>query len=102
MNSKNQKPMEITKTQVYSEIGKLDGVILHTPGVEVENMTPETAERALYSDILSLDVVNREYEMFREVLGKVTTTYQVKNLLADVLVDDAIKKDLIVKVCKNT
>ncbi len=92
--------MGTPKTNVYSEIGKLEGVILHTPGSEVENMTPETAERALYSDILSLDVVNKEYEMFREFLGKVTTTYQVKELLADVLEDAKLKNDLITKVCK--
>ena len=39
---------------VESEIGRLTGVILHRPGQEVANMTPETAERALYSDILNL------------------------------------------------
>jgi len=42
------------KTSVHSEIGKLEGVIIHTPGSEVENMTPENAERALYSDILTI------------------------------------------------
>ena len=41
---------------VTSEIGELEGVILHSPGSEVENMTPENAERALYSDILNLSV----------------------------------------------
>ncbi len=37
-----------------SEIGKLNGVIIHTPGEEVENMTPENAERAFYTVILSI------------------------------------------------
>ena len=41
---------------VTSEIGELKGVIVHTPGREVENMTPQNAERALYSDILNLSV----------------------------------------------
>ena len=44
---------KIVEVNVQSEIGKLNGVILHTPGEEVENMTPENAERALYSDILN-------------------------------------------------
>ena len=44
------------KTCINSEIGKLEGVIIHTPGPEVENMTPENAERALYSDILNLSI----------------------------------------------
>ena len=38
----------IVEVNVQSEIGKLNGVILHTPGEEVENMTPENAERALW------------------------------------------------------
>ncbi|MDZ7764911.1 MAG: hypothetical protein U5K00_10840 [Melioribacteraceae bacterium] len=44
---------------VTSEIGELEGVIIHTPGSEVENMTPQNAERALYSDILNLSVANK-------------------------------------------
>ena len=45
---------KIVEVNVQSEIGKLNGVILHTPGEEVENMTPENAERALYRDIVNL------------------------------------------------
>ena len=50
---------------VTSEIGKVKGVIIHTPGKEVENMTPRNAERALYSDILNLSVIDREYSSFK-------------------------------------
>lgn len=32
--------MEKTVIEVNSEIGKLEGVIIHSPGSEVENMTP--------------------------------------------------------------
>ena len=41
----------VLELNIQSEIGKLKGVILHNPGAEVENMTPETAQRALYSDL---------------------------------------------------
>ena len=47
---------EILNLNIQSEIGELEGVILHTPGAEVENMTPGTAQRALYSDILNLSI----------------------------------------------
>jgi len=46
---------------VCSEVGELEGVILHTPGAELENMTPKNAQRALYSDILNLAVARKEY-----------------------------------------
>ncbi len=85
--------------ELYSEIGKLKGVILHRPGPEVENMTPENAERALYSDILNLSVANEEYDQFDGVLNKVSTVYYVKDMLADLLADDDKKLDLVDQVC---
>ena len=60
---------KIVEVNVQSEIGKLNGVILHTPGEEVENMTPENAERALYSDILNLSIAQKEYQQLSGVLG---------------------------------
>ena len=85
---------KIVEVNVQSEIGKLNGVILHTPGEEVENMTPENAERALYSDILNLSIARKEYKQLSEVLGKITKTYQVKDLLTNILKDDAIKLEV--------
>ncbi len=85
---------------VRSEIGELEGVILHTPGSEVENMTPKNAERALYSDILNLAVAQKEYSQLSGVLNKLTKTFQVKDLLADILKNEKVKNDLIGKICK--
>ena len=70
---------------VKSEIGKLEAVIIHSMGSEVENMTPENAERALYSDILNLSVARKEYATFREVVKKTTKVFEVKDLLGDIL-----------------
>ena len=87
------------ETKVFSEIGTLEGVIIHTPGAEIENMTPDNAERALYSDILNLAVATEEYNQFAEVLNKVTTTYQVIDLLKGILKQPEIKQTLIDKIC---
>ncbi len=95
----SENPMKI---QICSEIGKLEGVILHTPGPEVENMTPQNAERALYSDILNLSVAGVEYEQFRGVLEKVTKVFQVKDLLAETLAEPEVKKFLISRVIENS
>jgi arginine deiminase len=89
------------KIRVNSEIGKLEGVILHTPGPEIENMTPKNAERALYSDILNLSVARKEYRQFNDVLDKFTTTFQVKDLLRDILSNEKIRNDLISKIYLN-
>src|SRR6056297_1517592 len=85
---------------IRSEIGELEGVILHTPGREVENMTPKNAERSLYSDILNLAVANREYAQLAGVLDKVTRTFQVQDLLSDILANDKIKESLLEKICR--
>jgi len=79
--------MTPVKVNVQSEIGRLKGVILHTPGAEVENMTPCTAQRALYSDILNLSIAQKEYSQLDGVLKRYTKTYQVNDLLKTVLDD---------------
>ena len=84
---------------VQSEIGKLEAVLLHTPGPEVENMTPRMAQRALYSDILNLSIARREYEQIEGVLSQVARTYQVRDLLARVLDNPACRQELVAKIC---
>ncbi len=84
---------------IRSEIGELEAVILHTPGPEVENMTPESAQKALYSDILNLSVALKEYNQFNGFLSKVTQTFQVKDLLGDVVNKDENRMDLVKRVC---
>ncbi len=85
---------------VQSEIGELEAVLLHTPGPEVENMTPKDAQRALYSDILNLSIAQKEYEQIEGVLSTVTTTYQIKDLLLNVLENDTERQALIRKICE--
>lgn len=87
--------------EIRSEIGNLEGVILHTPGNEVENMTPESTQKALYSDILNLSVALKEYNQFKGFLSKVTKTYEVKELLTDVLSEENNRKALIDKIVKR-
>ena len=87
------------ETKVSSELGTLEGVIIHTPGAEIENMTPNNAERALYSDILNLAVATEEYNQFAGVLNRVTKTYQVMDLLTGILEQPETKQKLIDKIC---
>ncbi len=86
-------------TQIYSEIGELEGVLIHSPGHEVENMTPENAERALYSDILNLAVAQKEYSQFKGILEKVTKCFEIKDLLSHILKNEKVKQGLAEKIC---
>ncbi len=89
------------KINVSSEIGELQGVIIHTPGHEVENMTPLNAERALYSDILNLAVAKKEYKQFKSVLNRFTKVYEVSDLLKNVLKIDEARDYILDKICSN-
>lgn len=87
--------------QVQSETGKLEAVLIHYPGAEVENMTPRHAQRALYSDILNLSIARKEYDQLLAVLKKTSDVYEVSDLLVKVLEDESLKSDLVRKVCKT-
>lgn len=88
----------IVEINVKSEIGKLNGVIIHTPGEEVENMTPENAERALYSDIINLSIARDEYKQISGVLSKLTKTYEVKDLLCNILKNEEVKREVLNRI----
>ena len=85
--------------QVYSETGDLEGVLLHPPGPEVENMTPKNAERALYSDILNLSVARREYNQLECLLQHLVPTFRVMDLLKDILRSSEIREKIVKKAC---
>lgn len=91
--------MEKFNVNVSSEIGILNGVIIHAPGMEIENMTPQNAERALYSDILNLAIASQEYNQFKGVLEKVTRTFEIKDLLTEVLYNQKVKNQIVTDIC---
>ena len=91
----------MSNIQVNSEIGKLEAVIIHTPGQEVENMTPANAEKALYSDILNLPISQQEHKFFEESLKKVSKTYQLRDLLSEILKIEHVREDLIKQIFHN-
>lgn len=84
-----------------SEIGALEAVIIHRPGVEVENMLPIHAKPSLYSDLLNLSELTPEYEEFYQILAQFATTYEITTLLAEVIKDGGVKEKLINAVCAN-
>ncbi len=56
------------KINVYSEIGRLRTVLLHRPGRELENLTPDILERLLFDDIPYLKVAQEEHDAFAKTL----------------------------------
>lgn len=84
---------------VSSEIGELQAVIMHTPGREVESMGPTSAAEALYSDILSLEIAQREYAPFRSALERVCRVIEVEDLLTEVLAKPQGRQEVLEMLC---
>ena len=78
------QPIHIT-----SEIGKLKTVILHRPGEELENLTPDYLTDLLFDDIPYLKVAQQEHDAFAEVLR----SRGVEVLYLDQLVTEALHSD---------
>ena len=89
------------KPCVESEIGKLEYVILHAPGKEIEHMTPENAHKFLFSDILNYREASENYKNFEGSLKKVTNVLYFKDLLVDVLKDTEIRESLVSRICER-
>lgn len=55
---------------IRSEIGKLKSVLVHRPGKELENLTPDLLEKLLFDDIPYLKIARREHDYFVRTLRK--------------------------------
>jgi arginine deiminase len=73
------------RVRVTSEIGKLNGVLVHTPGPELFAVTPRTREDFLYDDIIEAETARAEHRRFVAILEHFTKVYQVRDLLETVL-----------------
>lgn len=89
----------MSNISVHSEIGKLNTVIIHQPGSEMENMTPATAQEVLYDDILTLDLALQEHRQLTGVLRRVSKVLEFSDLLCDILKDKKVKLQLLKDVC---
>src|SRR5437868_10417875 len=84
---------------VTSEIGRLQSVLIHLPGPEIDRMIPSMMEELLFDDILYGQRAREEHRRFQQVLGFVADeVLDVEQLLEEVLSDqggrDAVLEDL--------
>lgn len=87
----------MNKINVTSEIKPLKKVLLHRPGNELLNLTPDTLGNLLFDDIPYLPVAQREHDEFARVLKEngVEVVY-LEKLMAEVLaLSDEIREEFI-------
>lgn len=88
---------------VRSEVGKLEAVLLHRPGKELERLTPEYLEELLFDDIPWLGKMQEEHDLFAEALRKRgCKVYYYDQMLEDILRDKDVKQELIAEMADFT
>ncbi len=71
-------------------------VIVHTPGVELLAVTPDTREDYLYDDIIDVESARKEHRRFVAIIERFAEVHEVRDLLLDV-VDQQAVRDLLVR-----
>src|SRR5436309_13958117 len=81
---------------VDSEIGRLHRVLVHRPGREIDWMVPSMMGSLLFDDILDGDEARDEHDSFRQIFRRAgVEVIEAQDLLADVLADEAVRKELL-------
>lgn len=85
------------RINITSEIGSLEDVLVHTPGPELEAVTPGTREDYLYDDLIGLEVSAREHRRLVSVLKHFCRVHEISTLVTEALADPAAREFLITK-----
>ncbi|MBT8400856.1 MAG: arginine deiminase [Rhodothermia bacterium] len=103
-SEKAPAPVTQYRSEVTSETGLLRQVIVHTPGPEMELVSPEAREDLLFEDILFLGKARSEHErmcsVFSKIVGTDEAVLQVVDLLLDVFQKDDARADFIDQLCR--
>lgn len=88
---------------VASETGLLQQVIVHTPGIEMELVTPETRADLLFEDILFVGHARKEHLLmcgvFEKVIGRSDGIIQISSLLRDAFDQEDARNAFIDQLC---
>ena len=87
----------------YSEIGRLNKVLLHRIGSEVDGLVPDNFARLLFDDIPYLKVAHQEHDRFADILKKngIEVVYYVDEV-AKALENPGIKDRFIREMLDQT
>ncbi|MEM1323990.1 MAG: arginine deiminase family protein [Bacteroidota bacterium] len=93
---------EIQKVKVSSEIGRLKRVIVHRPDSGIARISPKRAEELLFDDIVHLPQMQKEHDLFVEVLrlflGKDNVLYTEELLRQALEADEESKQEMLDKI----
>ena len=101
--------------KVFSEIGKLDKVIIHRPDKGLSRISPQKAEELLFDDIIHLPLMQKEHDIFTDVLKFFAGNKNVleietlleqaldySNVVKEKLIDDIVRFEELPAKAKRT
>ena len=93
------------KINVSSEIGLLNGVIVHTPGNEVSLVNPEIANKLLFDDIIFEDDAREEHldmlDVFKVAMKSDGKVFEIADLFLETLKIDTASPYFIEQLIKE-
>jgi len=96
--------MSPLRLNVFSEIAPLEQVLVHTPGAEMDLVSPKSLEKLLFEDILFLSDARREHQIFCAVLEKFVgsqgAVVQVSSLLSETFEKENARGEFVDEICR--
>lgn len=75
---------------VFSEVAPLKSILMHRPGVEIENLVPHLLSDFLYEDIPYLASAREEHDAFTDVLREHDVdVYYIENLVEEAITNNS-------------
>ncbi len=94
---------QLSDIGIYSEVGKLKRILVHTPAEEIENITPSLMKRLLFDEIPYLKIAREEHNEFIKVLKSGgAEVIELIDALAEVIKDEKIKIEFIDRFLNET
>jgi arginine deiminase len=90
------------RLNVTSEIGRLNSVLVHLPGREIDQMVPPMMAQLLFDDILYGQVAREEHRRFQQLIRFVADdVFDLQDLLEEVLENEAVKEEIVRDIGKR-
>ena len=90
------------RLNVTSEIGKLNSVLVHLPGREIDQMIPPMMAQLLFDDILYGQVAREEHRRFQQLIRFVADdVFDLQDLLEEVFENEEVKEEIVRDMAKR-
>ena len=104
MSTTSSVPTVSFRFAVASEIDPLQQVIVHTPGAELELVTPEQRLTLLFDDILFVEEAQAEHRqmcaLFEKVVGAEGAVLQITDLLRTAFASEEARAAFVEQLCR--